>query len=322
MWSRTFGFGLFVFLLAALPAHAQGVDPRFPEVGKNIFGVYGFYVPESTAPIVVGLNPATLNSLLDFQSPPQAELDFGQLRLRSNLVLDEGIFNYSTRLGKRSSARFSLYQTWTNRAPTPFAAPASVRHSGTGFEMVYAYRVTPQLDLGVAVVPIDVMDTTLYGNQRIAKGTARSAYEGRVGGLWHNGKMRIGAAYEVEQNDVSAKSRGGSTQDSVFHASGFTGGISYEPRLGTSLFYNYQKYWLGGEGVSTARPLPFWGVRQFLSPQWMVGVARVGAGTALSAGYIGKKVEVTLSCTDRAFSASEDVYGKGTLVFASVVGKF
>jgi hypothetical protein len=141
--------------------------------------------------------------------------------------------------------------------------------------------------------------------------------------LGHKGHTRIGLVYAYEHDKTSAEMVG--MPDTVrlrFNANSLTGGISYDPRLGSTLFYNHQTYKLKGGGLRTNRPISYTGITQFLSPQWLVRYVRVGTGDSFSVGYLSKEWEGYLSVTERAFSQAEDIYGRGFLIVVSVVKKF
>lgn len=315
-------------LVLATRVHAQvpDPDPRFPVLGKSVFGVSSQYPTQAVLPSPVGLNPATQNYLLDYKLGPALEADYGLFGTRSNLQVGMGILNYFQPIGKRHSVRLSVYQVWSNEQPIPATGPVAVDHNGNAFELVYAYRVSDQLDLGVAWVPYDRMKTDLsLAGAAVGSGSARSNFQGRVGIAWRDKsqKLRVGVVYSHDALGTKATFVGvpGEMGGSFLQRS-WTGGISYDPRPGTTLFYNYQSLSLQGEGVSLDRSSSYWGLQQFLGKHWLVRFARASAGTEISLGYTSGKWEGYLSFNGRAYSQSEDVYGRGSLLFVSAVRKF
>lgn len=318
---------LLLVVLTTSLAQAQQLDPRFPAVGKSTFGVAGLYSPDAVLPNPEGINPAAQNELLDYKYPPTVELDYGQLRLRDGLRVNMGIANFYWRLSPRSTMRVSGYVTDSNRATIPIVRPLLVEHNGKAFELSYAYRVNNHLDVGVALVPYDWMNTDLtLGNQKVASGEAHSTFQGRVGLAWRHrlftksDMLHLGAVYGYE-SDSSHSHISGASVDQAFNLRVHILGVAYDVRPGTTLFWNRQRITVRGEGLNEGRPLSYWGLQQFFSKQLMLRLGKAGPGNELTIGYFGKKWEGYLSVADRAFPSTESFYGKGTLVFASVVRK-
>jgi hypothetical protein len=193
--------------------------------------------------------------------------------------------------------------------------------SGTALEIAYANRPLRDLDLGLTLTPIDEEATHLYLlGEPIASGNLRSRLQERVGALYHHGQVRVGYEVGLTQGILSSTTptmsiRAHWTQhDEVI-------GVAWAPSKGISLFYNRQTIRLDTTpnfGIGETAINDYWGVKQFLTPNWQVGWARSGTGTGFTIGYYRKEGGISLSYGEQAYSASKRLYGVGDALFVTI----
>lgn len=309
---------------ANAPAPPVGSD--LPMLGKSYFSTASLFLPEGALPNPVGYNPAAMLGLGDLGQSHYFEIDGGLHSLRGGLELRMGILNWAQMLSLRTSVRIIYSGVNGNRAPIPASGLFQLSHSGNGLELAVAHRLSATqagaLDLGVALLPYDQMDTAVFSiGQPVANSSARSNFQGRLGVLWHNRFVRVGGVYSYERDSTRVSFPGapaGSDLSGRFHQRLLTFGAALTPRLGTSLFYSRQRLRVNGPGLDNNSNIDYWGAEQFLSRQTVLRLARSGGGTALSIGYLSGSWQGFVSYARRGFSSAEPYYGRGNTVFVTV----
>ncbi|MEI6478281.1 MAG: hypothetical protein WCO52_04840 [bacterium] len=314
---------LALFLMANV-AQSQQIDPSFPLLGKT-YGPAGIYIPDAVGISNTSLNPARQMSITDISANNQVvEGDFGRLSL-ANSNADWEIGNYSfVSKDRRAVGRISWNHFTVGHGIIPATDPAEIAMRGDAWELIGAYRVNKHLDVGGAIVPEDATHSSLQlQGQTLASGGSRSQRQGRVGAYYHAGKLGLGYEAGWERGVVSSSILGNAPVSSGYNQDHTTYGASWSPKLGTTAFYNRQRFNLKNEALGLVTKTDYWGVQQALSRKVIAQIARSDKATALSATWLpDDRYGLNVSYTNRAFSTSEAAYGKGNLTFVSLWKSF
>ena len=300
--------GILVFSVATL---AQEIGPEAPILGKGTLGLNGLAVLEVALPTEYSYNPAAIPMALKmFKEKVYAEADYGVLNFQKGPKVVNTWQLVAWQLKDHSAVRLARYSVNSNRRPIAFLGDGpQVEFQGETFEVSYGRFISSKATVGIAIVPHEKVRTSLTTPETtLAQAEAKSDFHTRIGGLYLvSSNLSLGLVYT--QDDIDATTRlypaltglsGTTNLSGDYKEKLWTTGFGYQPKLGTVVFFAWQKGKIVGPNLSEAINLKAYGVQQYFNPRLAV---RVGVYDRVP-GY-----EVTYSNRGWTFGAS---YSKST----------
>lgn len=312
-----------VLLCVVSISWAGGIGPEAAMMGHGTLSPMGLDNPDATNPSTVSPNPACLVSLAAAGWPTAAELDLGLLNFESRPSVTADVQTVLWSDG-RSHYRIMRYGIRSGSSPMPLLLPEylSAKFTGESIQLSYA-KDMGNWAWGVSLFPKNQTDTevTIPNVGPMVSLRADSRFAGRAGATWNpRPDVTIGGYWHYESDRATATFwgdyPGGSVTDSASYIGSYqTIGASWAPRLGTTLFANYQRGRLWGRDLDSPTSLWFGGVTQYLSPKWNLTAYDLDNALGVSVNHFSKNWNIGASYSPEALQSSRDVMGDCEMIY-------
>jgi hypothetical protein len=314
-------------------SHAQGeLDPDFlrsvPMLGKGGFSLMGTATPDAALPATISFNPAALAAAATFfQVKHGVEFDWGRYVFREgpNVNLNVQHFFFPV---KRGLMRLSRYGVRSNSEEARVLPGVEGRlRDGEAYEISWGYLVCPTWHVGLALVPYDKVETVLKSDGvLLAHGEGKSNFEWRAGAHYQpNKKFGAGVVYawEKDRSEITLLPALTGAPAPMQLSGRYRNiitlfGATYQPREGTVIFGNVEKYRLAGPAIDERLNILFYGITQFLTKDGSyVSIGSLQRGFFISGSYTYGKWIIGFSYSPRSNRRLEEFLGrsKGGLVW-------
>ena len=311
--SLVVGVVVVLILLAVIPVSAQKIGPEAPILGKGVLGLNGLAVLEVALPTEYSYNPAAVPVALQmFNEKQYAEADYGIINFSNGPEVTNTWQLYAFQLKDGSALRLARFSIASDKRSIAFLGPQGpqVEFKGESYEVSYGRFLNSKTTVGIAIVPYENIRTILSADiLTLGQAEAKSDFHVRVGGLYFfSPELSIGAVYTYDSIDAITRLFPTLTElPEVLTLHGkyrerlLTGGLGYQPREGTILFFSWQKGKIVGPNLHEGIDLKAYGFQQYLNPRLAV---RIGIYDRIP-GY-----EVTYTSHDWTLGASiaKDTY--------------
>lgn len=303
-------------------AYAQGeLGPNVPMLGKAGFSVMGTATPEVALPATFTFNPAALGAASTaYQVKYGGELDLGRYTFREgpDITLDIENFFFPVKGGLIRLSRYGVRSN-TQEAKAMPGLDAKLQ-DGEAFEISWGQRITPQLHVGLAIVPKDKVETVLSsGGFVLAQGDAKSEFEWRVGIHYKPSEMLSAGvvyAWEKDSSKIVLSPLLTGMPDAVEMSGKYRNiitiaGVAFQPLKGTVLLGNLENYRLAGPSIDERTNIFFYGIQQFFTKSGSyITIGSSQRGFFVSGNYTLNKFSLGFSYSPRANRRLEEYLGR------------
>lgn len=302
---------------------AGGIGPEGAMLGHGTLSPMGLDNPDAVSPVTTSPNPACLVGLANVGWPAVAETDLGLLNFESGPSVTADVETVLWSAG-RDHYRVMRYAVRSGSSPLPLVLPETLtaEFSGESIQLSYA-RSMGDWAWGVSLFPENRTNTsiTIPGVGPMVSLGAESRFAGRIGATWTpQPELTLGAYWHYESDRASATfwgdyPRGSVTESSDYIGSYQTFGASWTPKLGTTIFANYQRGRLWGRDLDSSTSLWFGGVTQYLSPKWALTAYDLDNGLGMSVNHFSANWNFGASYSPKALQSSREVMGECEMLY-------
>lgn len=323
-------FWLILLFTVAMPVFAQEIGPEAPILGKVVLGINGLGILEVALPTEYSYNPAAIPLALQiFKEKSYAEADYGILDFAKGPRVTNTWQLYAFQLKDGSALRLGRYTVSSNKRPIRYLGPdVNVEFRGETYEISFGRFVSPKASVGIAVIPHENIRTSLtVPGVTLASAEAKSDLHFRIGGLYlPSKKLSFGLVFTNDEIDASTRLSPELTglPETVnlsgrYHERLLTGGVGYQPKEGSILFFSWQKGSIRGPNLDEGIDLKAYGVHQYLNPRLAVRFAVYDRVPGYEVTYSSRGWTLGASISKNTFRRAEEFLGRAdtTYIWAS-----
>jgi len=312
----------------ASAALAQDIaSPAAPMLVKSTYAPLGLYAPDAVTPLFLSINPAAAALATRLAHAEQgAEFDYIAIGPKNGPSVSVPISSVFFRVGQ-VDMRLSYYDISSGTAPALVSEGLPVKFGGNAWEISAATLLSDGKGaVGVAFLPRD--ESWISIGDGLVSGRAESRLQARAGVLHHLDERRrwtggLVISYEDDDAyvDVSPLLTG---LPEIVKLNGDylirTGiaGLTYQPRVGTTVFANYTYQTIKGPDVDRSVKVPYYGVTQFFNPRAGVSLGYVDAGKTASIFYADKRLQASLGYTYKSFQTVRQYVGRSNTLWVTL----
>jgi len=299
MFSRLWVILVLLFALIATPCFSQDLTNDLGkiqgQINDNIGINGGYYVPDANGMI----NPATIPDMgeIGFQTCSSASV--GKTNLPTGVV-DFWTGGAMAKIGKNLFASGYIYSSTgqvilDNRIPLA-GYGLDTRLDAT--EVCLGYKVSKKLSVGAAWQTENGSTNLSAGGANLANIRSESSMDYRIGAQYKlSDQWKVGTLFtnRTDKIHITAFPALTGAPDNIdlsgkYRSRSWIHGITFNPVRGTSLFYNQQfSEFRSPDGSTTNVNYPYWGIQQYITPEWNVKFEEWDSYPGLSVNYLNQQ---------------------------------